>query len=260
MIEETHIASALSGIRGRRPVDRAAIEQLLVRFSHLVNEQPWIKEIDVNPLLVTPDRILALDARIVLHDPDAVESQLPRPAIRPYPQQYVARWLLRDGTPVTIRPIRPEDEPLMVRFHHTLSEHSVYMRYFGQLSVAQRTEHQRLTRMCFIDYDREIALVVEHKDPTTGERTILGVGRLIKVRGRNEAEWAIVLSDAYQRHGIGTELLRRLLIVAGDERLGRIFAEILPENRGMLRVAEKQGFQLRRLRGEHIVIAEMNLQ
>jgi acetyltransferase len=133
------------------------------------------------------------------------------------------------------------------------------MRYFGPLPVAQRIEHQRLTRMCFIDYDREMALVVERKDAATGKRMIIGVGRLIKLHDRNEAEWAVVLSDAYQRHGVGSELLRRLVLVARDERLSRIFAEILPENRGMLRVAEKQGFRLRRLLSEHIVIAEINL-
>jgi acetyltransferase len=259
MIEETRIARVLDGIRGRLPVDRAALDQLLVRFSYLVIEQPWIKEIDVNPLLATPNQLVALDARIVLHDPETDELHLPQPAIRPYPQQYVVEWTLRDGTSAMIRPIRPEDEPLIVQFHHTLSEHSVYMRYFGPLPVAQRIEHQRLTRMCFIDYDREMALVVERKDAATGKRMIIGVGRLIKLHDRNEAEWAVVLSDAYQRHGVGSELLRRLVLVARDERLSRIFAEILPENRGMLRVAEKQGFRLRRLLSEHIVIAEINL-
>lgn len=259
MIEQTRIATALKGIRGRSPVDRGALEQLLVRFSQLVIEQPRIKEIDVNPLLATPERLLALDARIVLHDAEIDDAQLPTSAIRPYPQQYVAAWTLTDGTPVTIRPIRPDDEPLMVEFHHTLSDRSVYLRYFAPLTLARRTEHQRLTRMCFIDYAREMALVVERSDPDTGTHTIIGVGRLIRLPGRNEAEWAIVVSDAYQRSGIGTELLRRLLEVARDEHLSHVVAEILPENRGMLRVAEKLGFRLRRVLGEHMVMAEIDL-
>ncbi len=113
---------------------------------------------------------------MVLYDADMPEAALPRPAIRPYPTQYVTPWTLKDGTPVTIRPIRPEDEPLMVAFHATLSERSVYMRYFSPLQLSQRIAHERLTRICFVDYDRQTALVVEHHDQATGERQILGLG------------------------------------------------------------------------------------
>jgi acetyltransferase len=259
MIAQTQISRALDGVRGRPPIDRAALERLLVRFSQLVIEQPRIKEIDINPLLATPTRLVALDARIVLHAPDVAEEDLPRPAIRPYPQQYVETWTLRDGAPATVRPILPEDEPLLVQFHGTLSDRSVYLRYFGPMTLARRTEHERLTRMCFIDYDREMALVVERDDPETGARAIIGVGRLIKLAGRNEAEWAILVSDAYQGQGIGSELLRRLIVVARDEHLSRISAEILPENRGMLRVAETLGFHVRRVLRDHVVMAELDL-
>ena len=120
-MERTRIFEALQGVRGRRPVDTAALEKLFVRFSQLVVEQPWIKEMDINPLLASPERLLALDARVVLHPPEAPARICPAPAISPYPRQYVWRWT-RDGEPVTIRPIRPEDEPLMVRFHESLSE------------------------------------------------------------------------------------------------------------------------------------------
>ncbi|HEY0737051.1 MAG TPA: bifunctional acetate--CoA ligase family protein/GNAT family N-acetyltransferase, partial [Herpetosiphonaceae bacterium] len=259
MIERTQIARAFNGVRGWPPIDRAALEQLLVRFSQLVMEQPRIKEIDINPLLAAPEQLLALDARIVLHEPEVADAQLPTSAIRPYPLQYVAPWTLKDGTPVTIRPIRPDDEPLMVAFHHTLSDRSVYLRYFAPLTLARRTDHQRLTRMCFIDYAREMALVVERSDPETGAHAIIGVGRLIRLPGRSTAEWAILVSDEYQRSGIGTELLGRLLEVARDERLAHVIAEILPENRGMLRVAEKLGFRLRRVFSENMVMAEIDL-
>lgn len=131
LIGQTRIHTALQGCRGRPPVDLAALEQLLVRFSHLVAEQGWIKEIDINPLLVSPSRMVALDARIVLHGPDVTAETLPKLAIRPYPIQYIRRWKMRGGKEVVIRPIRPEDEPLMVQFHHTLSQESVYSRYFS---------------------------------------------------------------------------------------------------------------------------------
>ncbi|HEU5321514.1 MAG TPA: acetate--CoA ligase family protein, partial [Methylomirabilota bacterium] len=124
LMERTRIFTALGGVRGRRPVDLHRLEQLLVRFSQLVVEQPWIKELDVNPLLASPDRLVALDARVVLHGPETVESALPRPAIRPYPRQYARPWRTRDGLTLTIRPIRPEDEPMMVSFHGTLSDQS----------------------------------------------------------------------------------------------------------------------------------------
>src|SRR5207248_11145811 len=110
MMEQTRIFKALKGVRGRKPVNFVELEKLLVRFSQLVVEQPWISEIDINPLLVSSDRLLALDARVVLFGKDMTEDPLPKPAIRPYPQ-YVWDWAMKDGTTVTIRPIRPEDEP-----------------------------------------------------------------------------------------------------------------------------------------------------
>jgi acetyltransferase len=122
MMEQTRVFTALKGVRGRKPVNMAALEQLLVRFSQLVLEQRWIAEIEINPLLASPERLLALDARIVLHGPAVTLDQLPKPAIRPYPLQYVSSWTMKDGNQVTIRPIRPEDEPLMVKFHQTLSD------------------------------------------------------------------------------------------------------------------------------------------
>jgi hypothetical protein len=183
-----------SAVRGRKPVNMAALEHLLVRFSQLVLEQPWIAEIDINPLLASPERLLALDARIVLHGPAVTLDQLPKPAIRPYPLQYVSSWTMKNGNLVTIR---PEDEPLMVKFHEMLSDRTVYLRYFCSLSLSRRVAHERLLRICFGDYDREMALVAENKDPHTGESRIIAVGRLNKLHASNEAEAAVLVSDQY---------------------------------------------------------------
>ncbi len=264
LMEQTRIYRALQGVRGQAPVDLNTLEQLMVRFSQLVVEQPWIKEIDINPLLVatnptTRQPFLALDARMVLHEAALSLEQLPKPAIRPYPQHYVASWTLKDGTPVTIRPIRPEDEPLILQFHQTLSEQSVYLRYFHLIKLSQRIAHARLARICFIDYDREMALVAEHRNPQTENLEILAVGRLSKLHGKNEAEFALLVSDRYQGCGLGTELLRRLLQVGREERLERITAEILSDNSGMQRVCEKLGFQVRRTADYSIVKAEISL-
>ncbi len=264
MMEQTTIYKALKGVRGRAPVDLDALARLLVRFSQLVVEQRWIEEIDINPLLAAPSPIappadgaqsgaaglIALDARIVLYGPDVGEDRLPRLVIRPYPAQYASEWTSKAGMSVTIRPIRPEDEPLMVQFHATLSEQSVYMRYFHYIQYNRRVAHDRLTRLCFIDYEREMALVVERKDPKTGERAILAIGRLSKLHQTAEAEFAILVSDAFQGHGFGGELLRRLVQIGRDEKLQRIVATILSDNVSMQRVSRKIGFKLKRVESE----------
>jgi len=258
MMERTRIFRALEGVRGRKAVDLARLEQLLVLCSQLVVEQRFIREIDVNPLVVSPDGIVALDARVLLYERDFPEERLPRLAIRPYPSQYAGEWKMKDGTAVTIRPIRPEDEPMMIKLHGTLSERSVQFRYFHAMRLSARVAHERLTRMCFIDYDREMALVAE-RGSESGEREILAVGRLIKTQGGRAGEFALLVSDRCQHLGLGTELLRRLVAIGRAEQLRRITGDILPENREMLRVCEKVGFARRYAIGEGVIKAEIDL-
>jgi acetyltransferase len=243
LIEQTRISAALKGARGQPPVDLAALEDVLMSFSQLVAEQRAIREIDINPLLASGTEIIALDARVILHEPGTHAESLPPLAIRPYPAQYVTAWKLRDGSPVTIRPIRPEDEPLMIAFHRTLSEESVHFRYFGQLTLDQRTAHERLRRICFNDYAREIALVAVRRRRDSSE--ILGVGRLSRAHGSDEAEFALLIGDRWQGHGLGTRLLELLVQIGREEGLARIIGHILPENGAMQRVARKAGFTLR---------------
>ncbi len=256
LMEQTRIFEAL---KNRADINLDALEQILVLFSLLVVEQRWIREIDINPLLVSPERILALDARIILHSADVQAESIPELAIRPYPTQYVSPWTMPNGTAVTIRPIRPEDEPLMVKFHETLSERSVYFRYFHTMRLTQRIAHERLTRICFIDYSREMALVVHRKDAQTGDQEILAVGRLIKMHGTNDGEFAILVSDNWHHRGLGNELLKRLVDIGRDEKLTRIFGDILPENRDMLRVCDKLGFHRHYSAAEGVVRAEIEL-
>ena len=162
----------------------------------------------------------------------------------PTPFNTPRTWKLKNKAPVVIRPIRPEDEPLMVKFHETLSEESVYNRYFSALKLSQRVAHERLTRICFNDYDREIALVAELKVPKGEEKKILGVGRLSKQHGRAEAEFAVLVSDEWQRQGLGTELLRRLIEIGRDEKLTRISGVVLAENHAMQHICRKVGFKV----------------
>lgn len=290
MMEQTRIYKALQGSTGRKRLDVAALEEALVHFSQLVVEQRWIKEIDINPLLMSSTstyashpslsgevdgfpplatggeaRVLVLDARMILYDVNVAEENRPPLAIRPYPVQYVQEWTSKDGIPLVIRPIRPEDEPLMVEFHATLSDRSVYFRYMHAMQLSQRIAHERLARICFNDYDRELALVAERgasasdiplssssqggekrQAQAAEKREIVGVGRLSKLHGRNEAEFAVIVGDAFQGHGLGTELLRRLVKIGRDEKLTRIIGFIASDNMSMQRVSERLGFRLRR--------------
>jgi len=240
MMERTKILEALKGVRGRKPVNLHALEGLLVRFSQLVAEQPWIKELDINPLIASPEGLLALDARVLLHEAGS-EDELPRLAIRPYPVQYAQPYKTKDGVEVVIRPIRAEDEVLMRGFQSSLSEKTVKSRYLSPLVLSTRTTHERLARMTHNDYDREIGLVVEgEKD---GQKAIFGVARLSKLRGTDdEARFTMLISDDWQYRGLGRELLQRLLRIGREEKIKRIIALMAPDNEAMLKLCRATGF------------------
>jgi acetyltransferase len=260
MMEQTKIYKALKGVRGRKSVDLTALEQLLVRFSRLVTDNLWIKEIDINPLLVSPDRIIALDARVVIHEPYLREDQLPKLAIRPYPNQYVTSWTDKFNCTYTIRPTLPEDEHLLVKFHENLSDRTVYLRYLHPMLLSQRAAHERLARICHGDYDREITLVVEQEECESGERRIVGAGRLSKIHSLDEARFSILISDLYQGKGIGTELMKQILHVAREEKLRRIEGIITPDNEAMKHLFQKMGFTLRPINENKHLCAEIYIQ
>lgn len=258
MMEQTKIYTALKGVRGRDPVDLTALEALLVHFSELVVEQRWIKEIDINPLLASPEGLLALDARVVLHGPETTEDQLPKTAIRPYPVQYVGTWTAADGVDLHIRPIRPEDESLIVEFHDRLSEHTVIERYFTSLDLDARTAHERLTRICFIDYDRELALIAEKEDPVKGP-LIAGVSRMARKQDGISAYLAVVVADDFQGHGLGEELMRRTLAAARAEGVKRVLISFLPQNFRTKGLSRKLGFTLVDDQAAGLVRGELSL-
>jgi acetyltransferase len=240
LVEQTTISKALGGVRGRRPVDVEVLAALLVRFSELVAEQPRIAEIDINPLLASPERIIALDARVVLHPAGITDAALPRLAIRPYPHAYIREVRDDRDQPFVIRPIRPEDEPALARFHGTLSEATVRARYGADLALAERTAHERLTRICFVDYDREIALVAEV--PHADGSDVAGVARLSRIHASDDKQLSLVVSDAWQRRGIGRELLRSAIAVARGERAHAVLARLSPENAPMRTLLAQAGF------------------
>eukprot|EP00567_Pseudictyota_dubia_P018750 CAMPEP_0197434046 /NCGR_PEP_ID=MMETSP1175-20131217/1823_1 /TAXON_ID=1003142 /ORGANISM="Triceratium dubium, Strain CCMP147" /LENGTH=934 /DNA_ID=CAMNT_0042962623 /DNA_START=104 /DNA_END=2908 /DNA_ORIENTATION=- len=257
MMKRTKIYKALLGVRGRGSVDMKGLEQLMVNFGQLVVEHPWIKELDINPLFVSEGEIVALDARVLLHPQETQEQDLPKLAIRPYPTQYVSRWESEDGFEFLIRPIKPEDEPLMVKFHESLSERTVQLRFFTPMNLRQRVSHERLSQIVFSDYDREMVLVAVHEHPRRGDE-IAGVGRLTKLHNECDAEFGIIVSDRFQGQGLGREMTRRLIAIGRDEGLRRIEAYVRKENSRMLSLVKKAGFHVAR-EDDHVVEEYMDL-
>lgn len=241
-MEKTKIYEALKGVRGRKPIDMEALEDILVSFSRMIVENPRIKESDINPLLVSNEEMIALDARIVLHDLDISKDKLPKPSIRPYPLGYVTSIVLKDDQKATLRPIRPEDELLIVDFHRYLSENSVRQRYFEFMSLDERVAHERLIRICFPDYDREWTTVAEID--VGGVRKIIGVGRIFRIPGTNMARFTMIIVDDYHNLGLGTILLKHLVNIAEKEKVEMIDARILSENIGMIKICQQLGFDI----------------
>jgi acetyltransferase len=259
MLERSPFFSGLQALAARGSLNLTTVDAALVRLSQLVIEHPSIKDLQIDPLVLSAAGALALDARITLHGPEVEEQDLPRSPFRPYPLQYVSNWMTKPGETVTIRPIRAEDEPLMVAFHKRLSEDTVYGRYFQLVTVGRRTAHEALIRICFVDYDREMVLVAERRDACTGERSIIALADLTKLYNTKKAEVAVVVRDDCQRHGLGFELIRRLVDVARDEGLEDVVATTMTENRGMCAVFRRLGFKLSVDPGDDTVEAQLTL-
>jgi acetyltransferase len=238
VMEQTRIYGALQGVRGRSPVDLHRLEGLFVRFAQLViDHADLLKEIDINPLLVSADGMVALDARVVVARTD---ETLPLPAIRPYASEYVRPAVLENGVRVTLRPIRAEDEPALVRFHEGLSDRTVRLRYFQDLPYGQRIAHERLRRITQADLSRQFTLVAQTHDGQLG-----GVGRFVRRDDvPDTGRITLVVSDALQNQGLGSALLADLIECARAEGLTRLSAILLPENDAMRRVCERLGFTL----------------
>jgi acetyltransferase len=158
-------------------------------------------------------------------------------AIHPYPNQYTAPFRLRDGREVLVRPIRPEDEPLIVALHAGHSEHTLRMRFFGLVKTLSR---DTLIRLCHLDYDREMALTAVLREGS--ESRLLGVARYYLHPDAGAAEFAVVVSDAYQRQGLGRHLMQRLIGIARERGVQRLVGQVLTENRPMLRLLRSLGF------------------
>ncbi|MGW8257219.1 MAG: bifunctional acetate--CoA ligase family protein/GNAT family N-acetyltransferase, partial [Thermoguttaceae bacterium] len=200
MLESLKSWPLLQGYRGKPGANIDRLIEIIMRFSYLVADYPEIKELDINPLLVTHEDVMALDARVVI-DRDLVTRTV-RPyahlAIRPYPEEFVTERTLKDGTPVILRPIKPEDEPM---WHELLGSCSTQSLWFRFSYLFKQTTHEMATRYCFIDYDRELGIVAEVEED--GQRKLIGVGRLVADVDHENAEYAVIVIDRWHGHGLG---------------------------------------------------------
>lgn len=232
----------LNGYRGRPVVNIEQLTEVLIRLSYFVSDFPEIVELDVNPLLATPDHVIALDARIVIDQ--AASAQPIRPyshlAIRPYPEEFIKNVTLKDETPVLLRPIKPEDELMWHALLAQCSASSIRARFRYSY---QATTHDMATRFCFVDYDREIAIVAEIVEQD--QRRIIGVGRLVADADHREAEYAVLVEDQWHGLGLGSMLTDYCLEVCREWGIQRVVAETAPDNHRMLNMFRKRGFERR---------------
>jgi acetyltransferase len=249
MIDRTRVARLMAGYRDTPPVDRRAVIDALLRLSTLILAEPRIESLDINPLLVDSDGIVALDARIELRqDP----GPRPRSAIAPYPASERETREFQ-GRAIEIRPIRPEDEPAHAEFFDSLEVEDVRFRFFG---VIRHPEHGQLARFTQIDYDREMAFVAAELDPPL--RT-LGVARAVFDRAHRSAEFAVVVRSSIKGGGLGRLLLEKIIDYCRRVGVQRLVGQVMQDNDRMLALARSLGFKLRPAEeGVHEVVLELS--
>jgi acetyltransferase len=256
MMGETKVYRLLKGYRGSAAVDLKRLDETILLFSQLLTDFPQIKEIDINPLLISDKDAQILDARIVV-DKDKVCKKFERHehmVISPYPKKYEILWLLKNGQEVLLRPIKPEDEPLWIDWFQSLSEESIRYRFFQML---KDTPHEVRVRYCNVDYDREVALVAEMVE--NGKRKILGVSRLSVEPDGKHGEMAFIVSDYWQGLGLGTKLVDYSLDIAKDKGVENVYAIMLQDNYRAISLTKKMGFAIEYL-SDGTVKATLDLQ
>lgn len=241
MLESLKIFPLLKGYRGSKPVNMEILIETLIRLSYLAADYPEIVELDINPLLVHSGGAAALDARVVVDKSLSTSDKhsYNHLAIKPYPEEYVKKVLLSDGKEVTFRPIKPEDEPLWTELLASCSKESIYsrFRYFFQWD-----SHEVAARYCYIDYDREIAIVAEIIE--NGVRKLVGVGRLIADPDHETVEYAILILDTFQNKDLGGILTDYCFEIAKKWGLKKIVAQTTADNKRMIAVFQKRGFDI----------------
>ena len=241
MLQSLRIWPLLEGYRDspRKNIDK--LIEVLIRLSYLAADYPEIEELDINPLFVTPTDVIALDARIVL-DKDHVDKdqhEYSHLILRPYPERLIKPVTLRDGTPVLLRPIKPEDEPMWLEMLASCSKESIYSRFRQDFYF---DSHEVATQFCYIDYDREIGIVVELEQE--GKKKLIGVGRLISDPDGLISEYAVLITDEWQHRDLGSILTQYCIEIAKNSGVRKVIAETTRDNRSMVSVFRKLNFNI----------------
>ena len=239
LMQETKAYSLLQGYRNRPAADMERLEEMIVRLSQLLIDFPEIAELDMNPVLIKDGNPVAVDARILV-SPLEVPSSL-HLVIGPYPEEDESHMVSVDGRRIFIRPVKPEDAPLFTALFKVLSPTTIYYRFFGML---KELKPEMLARFTQIDYDREIALVAIDEDSETD--SMLGVARIIGDPDGKTGEFAVLVGDAWQGQGIGSNLLEKCLSIAEKQGFKTVHGIVLHENRNMLALGKKLGFEIKR--------------
>ena len=218
----------------------AALETWLIGLSQLVMEHRCIKEMDVNPLRRQGKHYLALDARVILHGPDIPEQSLPPLPLRPYPTQQARHVRLQDGVSLLLRPVSPEDEPLLLAFHHSLAPDKNHSHPPAPSHLPDRVVRERIRRICWSDSALEITLVAEHRRGQKSE--ILGVARMSRSAANAVAALTLLVAPEWQGRGIGTRLLAQVVDVARQEKISRISAQIATADMRRVELMRRAGF------------------
>ena len=245
MIRGTRVAGMLSQFRHLPPVDRAALDAVLLRVSEMAVELPEIDELDINPILADESAAIALDARVAVRAPRAGLARYGHLAIAPYPAELATEVTLRDGARLALRPIRPEDAALETEFVEGLSPETRHLRF--QSALAGLTPSM-LARFTQVDYDREMALVAI--DTSEGREREVAVARYIRLPDGGSCEFAIVVADAWQDRGLGRLMMARLAGIARASGLERMLGQVLASNTGMLELCARLGMRVERDPGD----------
>lgn len=241
MLEKLKIYPLLLGYRNCPQVNMDKLIETLIRLSYLASDCPEIKELDINPLLVSSEDIIAVDARVVVDQvlPAEKTKNYEHLVLKPYPEEYIRKISLNNKAEIVLRPIKPEDEPLWLDMLGSCSKETIYSRFRYFFHWAN---HQTAVKYCFIDYDREIAIVAETVED--GKRKLVGVGRLVADPDHDTVEYAVLISDKWQNQGLGSKLTDYCMEIAKRWGLKRIVAETTTDNQKMLNVLKKYDFVL----------------
>lgn len=239
LMRRTRIWRLLKGFRDRPQADLEAIELTLVRVSRLIADLESVAELDINPLLADETGVIALDARIVVKPAERGERAA-RLAIRPYPAE-LERTVEHRGRPYLVRPIRPEDEPELVKAFQTMAPDDIRTRFFAPMKTLPPNMAARLTQ---IDYDRQMALVLFEAAASGDSAGALGVARLSADPDFETAEFAITIRSGEHHHGYGSLLLSLLIDYARDRGLVELYGHVLADNHHMIDLARKLDFEV----------------